>query len=503
MDEQEVTENSSEDSAEDQLHDSAEIIFPLPEPEEPGAEQSAAGLDERDDAGEPGFTIKPEELPTMQWSDIDAELAEFEALEGGSVAHRAATGGRSTGSAETGPLDGLEDAMSWLEQLAAGQGMPIDEMPTLVTAQPVEENLPQELPENPEMASEELYQAPAAELPIDSDPMAWLEQLAVDQSSPLEELPSVADRLLASEIISQTEIPPESTINDPYDVDQALSYLEQLAVAQGLDLSDVSFDREQPVSSLDEALSIIDGMALAGLVATSMAGRQARSQNNREAAAVIVEEDARQELPKKDPLSDLSAEMPADPQQALDWLSDFGEEGDEPSAAIVEEADTVAPTADLSESSVGDAIVISESDLVELEKASVESQIDNDVLQEMPDDPDEAVAWMENLASRGSQSASARDDVAAAPGPAVGSSKSLLEARDALERGELKQAISLYQVILEEDSVSDELLAALEEAAALHADSPGLLRLLGDAYMQNDEVDKAIATYRKGFDHLQ
>lgn len=506
MDEREVTESSSEESAEEQLRDSAEIILPVPEPGEPAAEsgmdQHAAGVDEPVDIDEFGYGIKPEELPTMQWSDIDAELAEFEALDGGGLSDSPTTGKNPESSVETGPLDGLEDAMSWLEQLAAGQGMPIDEMPTLVTAQPVAENLPEEPVESAEAASEELHQMPAAELEIDSDPMAWLEQLAVDQSSPLQELPSVADRLLASEIISQTEIPPESTINDPYDVDQALSYLEQLAVAQGLDLSVVAFDAEQPVDSLDEALAIIDGMALAGLVTTSVVERQAVSDSGEEAVAVVVEEKAPEDLPERDSPSDLSVEMPDDPQQALDWLSDFGEESDGPAIAIVEEADISAPRVDLAESDAVEAISITESDLIELEKASVDSQIDSDVLQEMPDDPDEAVAWMENLANRGSQADSVENEAPAVSGLTSKQSESLLEARAALDGGDLDQSVSIYKTILEEDEAADELLVALEEAAASHTDSPALLRLLGDAYMQAGEVDRAIATYRKGFDHL-
>lgn len=508
MDEQEVPENSSEEISKDKDRESDDIAPTRSETDPLASEPS----DERDgestniDAAveEIGTALPPEEMPTMQWSDVYAELAEYENLENGGDQDGLTSARGQQRPDQTGPLDGLEDAMNWLEQLAAGQGMPIDEMPTLVTAQPVSDEVPQEAEVSDGPSEPELI-VPA--LDLDSDPMAWLEQLAVDQSSPLEELPSVADRLLASEIISQTEIPPNSTINDPYDVDQALSYLEQLADAQSIDLADVSFDTGQPVDSLNAALTIIDGLVLTGLAAAVAASRPETPLGEKDLSPVITEDTGPEDLTKSDQWSDLSTDMPDDPQNALDWLSTIGEESDDISMEIGEEADTLGPLAD---TSVPDQLD-SESEPMTLDQADEGSQLDADALDEMPEDPDEAIAWMQRLATTGSQSSTTESGTSVsheelnsshASGSSLSHSETLVAAQAALDSDDLEQALSIYQSVLDEGDALDELVAALEDAVEDREDSPRLLRLLGDAYMQNGEIDKAISTYRKGFDHL-
>lgn len=508
MDEQEVPENSSEEISKDKERESDDIAPTRSEADplasEPGDERDAESTNDDAAMEEISTALPPEEMPTMQWSDVYAELAEYEKLENGSDQEGLTSARGQQQPDQTGPLDGLEDAMSWLEQLAAGQGMPIDEMPTLVTAQPVSEEEPQEAEVSDGPSEPELV-VPVLEL--DSDPMAWLEQLAVDQSSPLEELPSVADRLLASEIISQTEIPPNSTINDPYDVDQALSYLEQLANAQSVDLAEVSFDTGQPADSLNAALTIIDGLVLTGLAAAVAASKPETPFGEKDPTPVTTEVTGPEDLTKSDQLSDLSTDMPDDPQNVLDWLGTIGEESDDISMEIEEEADTLDPPADTPVSGQSD----SESELMTQDQASEGSQIDADALDEMPEDPDEAIAWMQRLATTGSQSSSTESgtslsheelDSSAESGSSLSHSETLVAAKAALDSDDLDQALSIYQSVLDEGDTPDELVAALEDAVEDRGDSPGLLRLLGDAYMQNGEIDKAISTYRKGFDHL-
>ena len=130
MDEQEVPDNSSEEISKDKLHESDDFT----QASGPAEGQEEEIIGNGDESLGSGFAPLPEEMPTMQWSDVYAELAEYENR--GNESNQDSTSAPETQqSDQTGPLDGLDDAMSWLEQLAVGQGMPIDEMPTLVTEQ--------------------------------------------------------------------------------------------------------------------------------------------------------------------------------------------------------------------------------------------------------------------------------------------------------------------------------------------------------------------------------
>lgn len=521
MDEQTGSENSSENITKDKSRDSGDGNARDASAAE-STEKKAAGGASQSETRDDRITIAPEELPTMQWSDVYAELAKFEGLDDESDSQPASSPQETRPSSHTGPLEGLEDAMNWLEQLAAGQGIPIDEMPTLVSTQPDTDEpsqVTQELVEE-ESPDEEIV---ITALELDSDPMAWLEQLAVDQSSPLEELPSVADRLLASDIVSQTEIPPNSSINDPYDIDEALNYLERIAVSKGIDLSGVAFETDQPVDLLDAALATVDSLAASGLAASSVdinadaqasdaAAEEPVAEPQMPAAEVDSSEAASENADPgseaaEERLSDLTAEMPDDPLLALDWLGGFGDEAEEQPLEVVSEADTIVPS---QQAPAQDSSAASPEQGQD-NQADEESQLDVDALDQMPDDPDEAMAWMEQMAKRASDGSDERDDgslsaekqsPSAVEAPLLEEVETPVAAQSGSDAGDVEETLRLLQKVLDNEGPSTKLVEELQNAAERHPDSPGLLRLLGDAYMQMGEVDKAITTYRRGFDHL-
>jgi hypothetical protein len=228
MDEQEAGTESSQEELEKEPSESTSAAE--------GSEAKPSG-DERDSqegrSGDalawlegPAFSTPIEEMPTLQWPDVEAEAGDA----GGKQVVPDST--QSAGEVEAAdgepvqPPDDLEDAILWLENLAQEQGTPIDEMPTLVSSGERDPD-----PSASAAAAQSLEQLGETTPPptLDSDPMAWLEQLAIDQSSPLEELPSVADRLLASEIVSQFDaVPDEGSLleplaSQPVELDDALS----------------------------------------------------------------------------------------------------------------------------------------------------------------------------------------------------------------------------------------------------------------------------------------
>ncbi len=264
MDEQEAgTERSQEDQEIEPSAQTGSIEGSKPagkdkarDPQEGQAGDTLAWLEG------PAFNAPIEEMPTLQWPDVEAEAGALEEEQELPLPTDAAA------KPSDEPPDDLEDAIQWLEQLAVNQGTPIAEMPTLVSGGDREQNLPAAAAGAGENTGD-ATSTPA----LDSDPMAWLEQLAMDQDTPLEELPSVANRLLASEIVSQYdvdangELAEAAHLSQVIELDEALVYLEEQAKAQGLSLDDVSFEEVDAVESLDEDLDALDHIAAAAIAA--------------------------------------------------------------------------------------------------------------------------------------------------------------------------------------------------------------------------------------------
>jgi hypothetical protein len=97
--------------------------------------------------------------------------------------------------------DDPEEAMAWLEQLAANQGASLDELPSLSEMRVKKELEPE--PESIETFEPEsdAFSAYDSDVPEDSDDaMAWLEELAADQGEPFDELPTMGGDPMADTI---------------------------------------------------------------------------------------------------------------------------------------------------------------------------------------------------------------------------------------------------------------------------------------------------------------
>jgi tetratricopeptide (TPR) repeat protein len=409
--------------------------------------ESAPDEDQLDWLNQLTESIGTEELPTMHWPKDQASAAEIPSIPDAPDVIE--------------PVDEAEeeDAMAWLEKLAAGQGDPIEELPTML-ADPAEPP-----PLHPSAAAAEAepppVEADAAGMEDADDAMDWLEQLAVDQSTPLEDLPSVADRVLASAIMSELEgdvpiaeadagdaplpeeervlapeaaeseeaaadsaaapveaaaeepveieeapaepaaAPVEAVAEEPVEVEEtadvepettaeiapaapaltpelaeALDYLERLAAAQGVDLAQVSVDRAPATADLETALARLDGLAVETAVTTPPL-----------AAA-----------PPATELADLSAEMPEDPDEALAWLERLAHEAALTEGELVASQEEIEVVDELPTPVSAGRAAESAPEAPPPAVPAVEDE--PDFLSEMPDDPDEAMAWLERLAAR-------------------------------------------------------------------------------------------------------
>lgn len=465
---------------------------------EDGGDGPADAAEELDWLDELTVGSTTEELPTMQWEggpagheaeeavgdmatavaeDAVEEMAEdaaaADAPEEEDMLAGTAVGGLAGAAVAAAVMDDddaedvgdVENAMAWLEQMAAGEGDAIDEMPTLVSQRADVDGAPEEL-------AIELEPEPVAQVensPEDMDEaMDWLEQLAADQSTPLEELPSVADRVLASTVMAEAGVQAVDAdrVVLPEHLAAAVAHFEMLAAESGIALDEVELveieadvELEALLVSLDDharssrasGAGRVGGMAVAGATAVGMAAL-------RDDESVDWDE--------------LSDEMPEDPDEALAWLERLAEEadlsdqelmaGDEAADAVEEPTRPGIQTADELEDATAAAAAVA---------------LEDDFLAEMPEDPDEAMAWLEQLAAR--------------QGASLDELPSVDEVRDDVDMPDWLAAQVAAQ------SLEDEATEAVEEAdesgrgVALAAGLAGAAAV-GAAILDDDEADEAM-----------
>ena len=238
----------------------------------------------------------------------------------------------------------LDDTMAWLAELVAEQGLSLDDL----TPEPVKMAEETAVPLVPEPAA-----APSAEI---DDAMAWLDQLAEEQGMPIEALPTVADRVLA-----EVEKPVAAT---------ELAAAELAAPAQ-----------EVEVEAADELAFILDWLAEMALVSTTEITLAPDIQAVAPAATDLlsaldwVEQQLR--ITAAAPLKlDINIdEIPEDPEMALAWLAGMAE------------VETEAPPVIEKETAVSTTPLPDTQELVDLT-----------LVDDIPDDPEAAVRWLEELA---------------------------------------------------------------------------------------------------------
>ena len=78
----------------------------------------------------------------------------------------------------------------------------------------------------------------------------------------------------------------------------------------------------------------------------------------------------------------------------------------------------------------------------------------------------------------------------------------LESARNALAGGDVDAALHDYQGLVEAGDSMHTVISDLERASELHQDKPMVQRMLGDAYMRNGQINRAIDTYRDALDQM-
>jgi tetratricopeptide (TPR) repeat protein len=457
--------------------------------------------------------------------------------------------------------DDPEEAMAWLERLAARQGASLDELPSLKDADEATLNqltaVSLTLDAWPEEPESEAALPPAtadtavAELDMPEnidDALAWLERLAARQGASLDELPSITDTveefatpawITADQAAAQAEavevemrdevtiggeivvepaeaalaaaVPDETAELDS--IEDAMAWLEKLAARQGASLDELP--------SVNEALTETDDLELPNWIAAQMMDSGSKQEH---------------ELAETD-LDD--ADLFATDEESTEWVENFisGKTGPIPS----DPAKATGPLDDMQ----FDLVEIDDSlpDWLLAEEDAAEARVTRhtDWLDALPE-PD-LEGWL-----AAEEAATLSGPVAAEPEPrpkdtgglgATGRStrrgtgplksppvaetpeiedelflpdfelglssvhlneEQLRGAREAMRQGNFNEAIQEYGGLVEVGEGLNTLIADLEMAANRHTDQPLIQRMLGDAYMRNGQLQKALDTYRHALD---
>jgi tetratricopeptide (TPR) repeat protein len=478
--------------------------------------------------------------------------------------------------------DDPDEAMAWLERLAAQQGAPLDELFTIESeaefdslvggvAEPAEVGSFAESIQEPEFAGQEIV--PAAEEEPD-ETMAWLERLASGEDEVLEELsnllaeeadPAVPEQpspaaaaefgemaeeplkavdTIASQAaeVAQTGAEQPAAGDLGMNEDDALAWLEQLAARQGADLDELT-----SVAAVSEEVSMPDWLS-AEMAAAAAQEAEAAVAAESARAAEFGEQDVppgEQEVPfdqvlasleevAEEDVTELAAGIAAEVEEALTVAEQEVPESDEESAieeSVLVDDDVADSLPDwLSSTPTGQASSAEVDWLDELIATDIDSwltaeeeitlhdplittgplpELDAQGMPQRQPKSQPKVELERTPAAEGEPSparpaAEAEPDgFAATPAAAtMEGDERLAPARQALIARDYQQALVEYADLLNSDVNPRLLIADLETAVTNHSRQPLLRRLLGDAYMRNGQLQRALDTYRQALEQM-
>ncbi|WP_420630500.1 tetratricopeptide repeat protein [Candidatus Leptofilum sp.] len=489
------------------------------------------------------------------------------------------------------PLEGMPDdpdaAVAWLDQLVSGDDALDIEMepPPIKPSEDavfVTDDAPQEETEIVEAAPEPESLAEAAPT-MEDDPEAWLEQmlsgdLAMDVEmepppiKPSEDAVFVTDDAPPAETAEAAPSPEEiealeEVVEEPETIAEPQIAHAEDAEEATLDLGDMEDD---PEAWLEQMLS--DDLAMDvemepppikpsddAVFVTDDAPQASEPEASVEPATDLLESDTPDA--EAEPTDDIIAEVPDDPDEAMAWLEQLAAR----QGADLEELPSVTDEADLlDEPEMPDWM---EQDLAELDaepdeavaEAPAAEEIadvsvdtgdlaDEDVDSELPDWLDSSderpvvgeTDWLRTLPDVDMDSWLSAEAEAATIEPEeeiqlpdTGPLRStptdtdpLLEdelfepviepssgaysvdeaklgvAQEALADGRIDEAVTEYKTLVAEGSGMMAIIAELEQAADAHPQAPALFQVLGDAYMRNGQLQKALAAYRSALNQM-
>jgi tetratricopeptide (TPR) repeat protein len=361
--------------------------------------------------------------------------------------------------------DDPDEAMAWLEQLAAQQGAPLDELPTVNVVEEMSTPVTgiEMIDFEPEM---EIEAVPEAEAEPDSDVDVELE-MALAELSDIE-MPEDDDEALAwlaalaGGDTSAEEDVETAVVDEAEDFFEPVHFEEEPEVVQEIDVFEPFDETLDSIETFDYEEETLE-------------------------ASLFDEIEEEPDLfggGEDEALAEIDSDLEADNlEDALpDWLQ-FG--------SIGESSQTDLDWLDSFEETGGDNWLAAEEAVSSSVMQSLPPAAEPEPVVFEPQEPevDEVEPYEEELPTPVAQT-----------GPL--DQNQLESARTAVEIGDMNSALEKYKSLLDAGQDLPLLIAELETEAGKHGTNAGLQRLLGDAYMQNGQLQKAIDTYRQALDNL-
>ena len=448
-------------------------------------------------------TVSDEELvKALDWLEAQAKTAETAGAAAGDLVD------------EIDLFDMPDDpdaAVAWLEAMAAG-----------------DEALDIEMEPAPIKASEDAVYVVEGTVKTEPEPEAEIEP------------PAAAETETTVAQATQPETGPDDLLDIPDDPDEALAWFEAMAA------SDEALEIEMepaPIKASEDAVYVVEGTVQDTPEAGAEAEVEVEVEAEKPAAPAETEEaagwlDALETRPETGPATAETADVP-------DWMvaeADISDDllaeaellaldetvADEDESSLLDEAPFEAPIEqDVSEAmpawfalDANDPVdegqtgwlralpeVDVDSWLVAEEEATSQAVEELEILPETDNLglPSDDTGELRLPGDTGLLSLDDEDFMVVEPDSAVAyniDNETLAAAKTALADGRYQEAADKFQELVAAGGGMMILIAELETAVANHPDQPAFRRALGDAYMRNGQLQKALETYRMALDSL-
>ncbi len=392
---------------------------------------------------EPAAIPEPEELEIPEW------LQEAPAVEApGELVAEVPDEALAADDLGDMPED-LDEAMAWLEQLAAREGAPLEELPTLVSAEDAEVELPEWLQE--ELAAAEVEPAVVAEMPMEEpDLPGWLDEA---EEAPVAEVEAPTMVAADDEDLPEwlREIPEPVGAPEPEDV-----VLEaELVEAEEPELPEWLREAPEPIEEVAEEYP----------------------------EPVDLEEPELPEWLRETPEPAQVAEVVrAEPteledEQLTEWMLEAPEAAEAEEELVAPELEE-AEELELPEWLEEDALEVEEEEIAIAEDAEPEPGFEPELLVGIS-------AFQEQLAADPSDHAAR-----------------LALAQALAEEDEVGAALDQFGQLINSGQHLDKVLQGLERLVTARPDDTLARRLVGDVYMKQGDLDRALDAYRQALDLL-
>ncbi|MBI5292725.1 MAG: hypothetical protein HY872_12695 [Chloroflexi bacterium] len=417
------------------------------------------------------------------------------------------------------PATSDEDAFAWLESLAMQQGGKAEEMLTQPESRPTETPEWLRAPVEPEPAPEPVAafvppmpepepvpEPVAAVVPPTPEPEPTPEPVAAAQPPAIEPEPPVE--------LMETALPAMAE-------EDAFAWLESMAMQQGAKPEELLTQPEARPTETPEWLRA-PAEAAAPPPAAAPAPEPPVGEKPEWLKQMEAEADAYEAMAKGAPVAAPAAVVPEPvaveaPPSAISpevpAEAEWGEGGVSEAAFAVElpaEGGTheAAPAAEalIEEGRVGEEAFEPEPVVVEAPPPQPEPELEPAVSEPAPAQPEAAApVAAEPLPHDGQpkppkfrKPRPSRAKRAPAEEPQI----LLAVARERLAEANIGQAVDVYAQVLAAGHLAPDVIADLEAANEKHANTPELMRALGDAYMQDNQLQRALDMYKLALKQL-